>query len=143
VLARLDREIVVRGRRMVPTGGSDSHSGYLRPVTFVLSETRTKEGIRDAVRSGRVCVRGPEACSLEVRQPGGPWLTVGSSLVGATTLEARAEGAPIRILVDGVERAAPSSGEIVRIPLERGRCSVVRATVAESYSAPVYANCGF
>ncbi|HEU4535326.1 MAG TPA: hypothetical protein VFS00_14460, partial [Polyangiaceae bacterium] len=66
-LARLDREIPRRGRRMAPVGGSDSHSYYLRATTFVLAETRTARGVRDAVLAGRTCVRNPRACSVQVR----------------------------------------------------------------------------
>src|SRR5262249_27725717 len=48
-LKRMDREILARGRRMTPVGGSDSHSGHLRATTFVLSEHRSQDGIREAL----------------------------------------------------------------------------------------------
>ena len=80
VLGRIDREIVAQGRRIVPVGGSDSHSGYLRATTFVLAERRTAAAVRDALLAGRVCVKSPEACSLEVRAPGGRWAGVGGAI---------------------------------------------------------------
>ena len=51
------------GRRLIPVGGSDSHTHHLRATTFLLSRGRGEAEIRDALVSGRVCVRGPEACS--------------------------------------------------------------------------------
>lgn len=145
-LGRLDQEIVARKRRMTPFGGSDSHTHHLRATTFVLSESRTQGGIHDALLAGRVCVRSPEACSLEVRpvEAGGRgrWVGVGGA-VGGDRVEARARGAAVEIIVNGVDVARPPSGVAARIPLPPGRCSVIRAKVGEGYSAPVYANCDF
>ncbi len=141
-LARLDREILRQQRRMTPLGGSDSHSHHLRATTFVLSKSRDEAGIRDAVLGGRVCVRSPEACSFTLRAPGEAWVSVGGSIRGAT-LEGRAEGEDVDILVNGAVTRAPLAGEIVRLDLDPGKCSVIRARVGEGYSAPIYANCGF
>jgi len=141
VLARADREIVARGRRMTPVGGSDSHSGHLRATTFVLSEGRTREAIRDGLLAGRTCVRDPAACSLEVRAASGPWLPVGSSLQNVEMVHARARGEGIQILVNGHEYRPEAPGVPVTVPIEAGRCSVIRAVVGEGYSAPIYANC--
>jgi hypothetical protein len=59
--ALLDREIIARGRRLTPVGGSDSHSGHLRATTFLLSRGRDPASIREAMLSGRACVRDPAA----------------------------------------------------------------------------------
>lgn len=143
-LARLDEEIVTQGRRMTPVGGSDSHSHYLRATTFVLSEGRSEAAIRDALLAGRVCVRSPEACSLEVRPVAerSAWVSVGGDVRGEA-IEARVRGEDTEILVNGERAARPASGAAVRIPLPSGKCSVIRARAGEGYSAPIYANCGF
>lgn len=141
-LARLDREIVRRQRRMTPLGGSDSHSHHLRATTFVMATSRDEAGIREAVLAGRVCVRSPEACSFELRPAGGAWAGVGSAVAGAR-FEARARGEEIEILVDGAPVRSPRAGEAVEIRVDPARCSVIRARVGEGYSAPIYANCAF
>src|SRR5262249_26470836 len=97
-LARIDSEIVRRRHRMTPVGGSDSHSHYLRATTFVLSESRSIEGVRQALLAGRVCVRSPDACSLEVRADGGAWVGLGENIVGANRIEARTRGAAAEIV---------------------------------------------
>jgi predicted metal-dependent phosphoesterase TrpH len=141
-LARLDREIVARGRRMTPVGGSDSHTHHLRATTFVWSRGATEAEIREGIAEGRVCVRSHEACSFEARAPGGAWVGVGGAVSGAS-LEARASGDDVEVLLDGVRAATPASGAIARVALPEGRCAVVRARVGEGYSAPIYANCPF
>lgn len=143
VLARADREILRRGRRLVPVGGSDSHSAHLRATTFVLSEARTPAAIREALLAGRTCVRDPAACSLEVRAASGPWQPVGSTLKNVEMVHARARGEGIRVMVNGQEYVPPGPGLPVTVPLEAGRCAVIRAVVGEGYSAPIYANCPF
>jgi predicted metal-dependent phosphoesterase TrpH len=142
-LKRLDREILVRGRPMIPVGGSDSHSGHLRATTFVLSEHRTQAGIHEALLAGRLCVRDPAGCSFEVRAPGGPWLPPGSSVKGVEWIQARARGHSIRFVVNGSEIEPAMGIREITIPLEKGRCSVIRAAVDHGYSAPIYANCPF
>ena len=126
-LRLMDHQILLQGRRMIPTGGTDSHSDHLRSVLFVLSEGRTQAAIRDAIAAGRVCIRAPEACSLEVRPAGGEgaWAGVGESLQGVHTVEARADGGPIQILVNGKVAEEPEPRQTVRIPVEEGRCSVI------------------
>ncbi len=142
-LGRLDREIVLRGRRMAPVGGSDSHSYYLRATTFVLAESRTTRGVRDAVIAGRTCVRNPRACSLQVRGDGGGWRPVGGAVRARETVAVRAAGETVRVLVDGRAVASPAPGEVAVVSVPAGRCSVVRALVDEGFSAPVYVNCPF
>jgi hypothetical protein len=142
-LSRLDQEIVRRGRPMVPVGGSDSHSGHLRATTFVLAEEQTPAAIRDAIAAGRVCVRDPSACSFAVRPPGGPWQPPGASLHDVDMVEVKARGALVRFLVNGREVAPQEPSATVFVPLQRGRCTVIRARVDEGYAAPAYANCPF
>lgn len=142
-LGRLDREIVAQGRRMVPVGGSDSHTHHLRATTFVLSRERSEAGIHEALLAGRVCVRSPEACSLEARPAGasGGWEALGGAVRGEA-VEVRARGDDVEIFVDGKGRRA-EGGAPVRVALEAGKCSVIRARVGEGYSGPIYANCPF
>lgn len=142
-LRRIDDEIVSQKRRIVPVGGSDSHSGHLRAMMFVLSEGRTEGAIRDALVAGRLCVRDPAACSFEARADGGPWVTVGGSLAGTRSLEVRAHGEDIELIVNGaVSEALPKTGS-ARIEVDPSRCSVLRVRVGAGFSAPIYANCPF
>lgn len=142
-LARTDREILAQQRRLVPVGGSDSHTGYLRPTTFVKVAARTETAIRDAIVAGRVCIRGREACSFEVRGPEGAWQGAGASLEAAPWIEARATGGAVEILVNGETAARGAADEVVRVPLARAGCAVVRARVGDGFSAPIYVGCGF
>jgi predicted metal-dependent phosphoesterase TrpH len=142
VLARMDQESVEKKRRLIPVGGSDSHSHYLRASTFVLSKSRSQEGIREALAQGRVCVRSRDACLLEVRAGEGPWAALGSAVRGGT-VEARVGGdsTDIEILVNGTTVAQPAAGETVKVQVPADKCSVIRARVGEGYSGGVYANC--
>jgi hypothetical protein len=142
-LARLDREIPRRGHRVAPVGGSDSHSYYLRSTTFVLAETRTAQGVRDAVLAGRTCVRNPRACTLQVRGDEGGWQGVGGAVRARASVAVRAAGETLRILVDGRQVASPAPGEVAVVPVPPGRCAIVRAAVEEGFSAPIYVNCPF
>jgi hypothetical protein len=109
----------------------------------VLSESRTEAGIRDALRAGRVCVRSPSACSLEVRAPGGAWFGVGGALAARGAVEARATGEEVEIVVNGKAVATPDSNTPAAVALDPAACSVVRARVDEGFSAPIYVNCPF
>jgi hypothetical protein len=141
--ARIDREIVAHGRPMTPVGGSDSHSGHLRAATFVLSHGRTTEAIREAIGAGRVCVRDPAACSFSARAANGRWLPPGGSIHDVDRVWARAQGEDVEIFANGVAFRPSAPGEPVAVPLERGRCAVIRARVGKGYAAPIYANCPF
>jgi hypothetical protein len=129
---------------MTPVGGTDSHSFYLRPMTFVLATQRSHAAIHDAIQAGRTCVAQPAACTFEVRPEGTEAFSpVGSSLESTTRVEARASGAAVAIYRDGERVATPASGQAVSIDIVPGKCSVLRATVDGGYSAPVYVNCPF
>lgn len=143
VVGRLDREILEARRRITPVGGSDSHAGWLRAATFVLATSRTEAGVRDAILGGRTCVRSPEACSLEVRAPGGAWVGVGGTVRSDAAVEVRATGDEIVIARDGAPVARPASGAIAAVEVPAGRCSLIRAHVDDGYSAPIYVNCDF
>ncbi|MFO0590409.1 MAG: CehA/McbA family metallohydrolase [Polyangiaceae bacterium] len=142
-LAREDAEIVRQGRRIAPVGGTDSHVSYLRPTTYVRASARTERAIRDAIVGGRTCVRAPEACSFEVRATGAAWNGVGASLPATATIEARATGGDVEVLVNGRTAASVGTGEIASVTMNTGSCSVVRARVGEGYSAPIYVGCSF
>ncbi len=141
-LDRLDREIVAQQRRILPVGGSDSHTHHLRATTFLLARGRAEADIHEALLAGRTCVRAPEACSFEARAPGGAWITVGGAVRGAA-IEVRAAGEDIDIFVDGVSLQRPASGVAARLALDSKKCAVLRARVGDGYSAPIYANCAF
>jgi hypothetical protein len=141
VLGRLDREIVAARRRITPMGGSDSHTGFLRATTFVLAESRTEAGLRDALRGGRTCVRSPGACSLEVRAAGGPWVSVGGAVrsdagVGSLGVGAAPSGAPIVDWGLGAEvGAAPSGASIVEVRARGDRIVIDRDGAAAAMPA--------
>jgi len=137
-----DRIARTQHRRFAAVGGSDSHGHWLRATTFVLATERSTEGIRQALAAARTCVRGPEACTLEVRPRGGAWLGVGDSITTPTaTFEGRASGDDVTFLVNGAIVATARSGEVVSFPVPAGRCSIVRAIVGRSWSSGIYANC--
>jgi hypothetical protein len=140
-LARMDREIASSQRRMAPVGGSDSHGHHLRAVMYVLAEGPDAKSVRDAVRAGRVCVREPAGCTFEARGAA-EWVVSGGALEGVDVVQARASGDSVTIVLDGAAVARPSAGETVRVPVARGRCSVVRAEVDLGFSGPIYVNCG-
>jgi len=143
VTGLIDRDILGTRRRIAPVGGSDSHAVWIRAATFVLAQSRTEAGIRDALLGGRTCVRSPAACSLEVRSPGGSWVSVGGAVRSGATVEVRARGEAIVVMRDGAPVAQPASGAVAGVEVPAGRCSLIRAHVDDSYSAPVYVNCDF
>jgi hypothetical protein len=143
-----DRVARTQHRRLAAVGGSDSHGRWLRATTFVLAKERSAEGIREALATARTCVRGPEACTLEVRLAGGDraWLGVGDSITADTTdakiaFEARASGGEVTFVVNGSVVATAGSDQAVPITVPSGRCSVVRAIVDRSWSSGIYVNC--
>lgn len=142
-LARLDQEIILQRRRLIPVGGSDSHSDHLRATTFVMAEQRSPRAIREAMLAGRVCVRDPAACTFEAREPEGSWKPIGSSFRNVEQLEIRARGNELGFIVNGSVVYQGSSRKTMRVRVSKERCSLLRAQVDEGYSAPIYANCGF
>jgi hypothetical protein len=137
----VDRVARDEGRRVAHVGGSDSHGYWLRPSTYVLARGRSIAAVRDALVGARTCVRGPEACTLEVRAPEGEWQAVGGAVEAqAGLVEARAQG-PAAFFANGVLAARSARGEAVTIPVASGRCTLVRAVVGLSWSSPVYVGC--
>jgi hypothetical protein len=133
-------------RRLAAVGGSDSHGHWLRATTFVLATERSAEGVRQALAAARTCVRGPEACTLEVRPAGGAWMGVGDALTTeargpAATFEGRASGDDAAFVVNGTIVATARSGDVASFPVPTDRCSVVRAIVGRSWSSGIYVNC--
>lgn len=146
--ALVDRTSRAQHRKIAAVGGSDSHGEWLRATTFVLASARSAEALREGIAGGRTCVRGPEACSLQVRATGAEaWSGVGDSLTTqAEALEARAAGGEVTYLVNGAIVATAASEDAtmpVRLPLPRGRCAIVRAIVNRSWSSGVYVNCDY
>jgi hypothetical protein len=141
----IDRVSRGEHRRIAAVGGSDSHGHWLRATTFVLATERSAAGIRSAIAAGRTCVRGPEACTLEVRTVGGAWKGVGDEITthahgDTATLEGRASG-DVTFVVNGAIVGNGSSGSLVSFPVPTDRCSVVRAIVGRSWSSAIYVNC--
>ncbi|HEX7601149.1 MAG TPA: hypothetical protein VF316_06065, partial [Polyangiaceae bacterium] len=58
-------------------------------------------------------------------------------------VEARASMGAVTLLSTGAAPRRADAGEIVRIEVPRDRCTLVRAIVGDSWSAPIYANCPF
>lgn len=142
-LERLDQEIVVARRPLFPVGGSDSHGHSLRATTFVLSAGRAPEQIREALVAGRVCIRGAGACTFQARAGGGAWVPVGTSLREAASVELRAQGQRVEFFRNGASLGRGDGGRPLSASLPPGECSVLRASVDEGDSAPIYANCPF
>jgi hypothetical protein len=138
----VDRVSKAQGRRVAAVGGSDSHGSWLRPTTYVLAKAKTREAVRDALVEGRTCVRGPEACTLEVAAPDGPWHSVGEALDAVGAVRARARGGDVTFIVDGAPAATARDGEVASIPIAP-RCSEVRAIVGMSWSSAIYVNCAW
>ncbi|CAN5684195.1 hypothetical protein BH09MYX1_BH09MYX1_23210 [soil metagenome] len=139
----LDAQILGQKRRFGAVAGSDSHGHWLRADTFVLAKARTAASIHDALVEGRTCVRGPEACTLEARTIGGAWVGVGDAIAPTDAIEVRAAGGPVTIYRSGASAITSASGATTRIDVPRDRCSVLRAVVGESFSAPIYVGCAF
>jgi hypothetical protein len=138
----VDRESRAQRRRITPVGGTDSHGSWIRPTTWILARERTASDIRDAILAGRTCVRGPEACTLEVRSADGSLHHVGASLTTSRTaeIEARVRGGAATYYVNGAIASYGGDGELVRIAVP-GSCALVRVAVGRSMSAPVYVDC--
>jgi len=142
----VDRTSRAQHRKIAAVGGSDSHGQWLRATTFVLARERTAEALRDGLAAARTCVRGPDACSLQVRIAGQTaWSGIGDSLqTTERSLEARASGGDVSYVVNGatVATAARDAG-VTTIPIPTSRCAIVRAVVARSWSSGIYVNCGY
>jgi hypothetical protein len=142
----LDHLARTQRRRIAAVGGSDSHGQWLRATTFVLAKERSLEGVRKAIASARTCVRGPAACTLEVRTAGGAWLGVGDDITTATaepftTFEGRAAGDDVSFVVNGTIVASAASDEVATFRVPSDRCSIIRAIVGRSWSSGIYVNC--
>jgi hypothetical protein len=141
-----DRVARAQHRRFAAVGGSDSHGHWLRGTTFVLATERSADSIRDAVAAGRTCVRGPEACTLELRAHGGSWAGVGDQIrvpagAGEHVFEGRARGGDVTYVVNGAIAATGPGGKPVSFAVPSDRCSTVRAIVERSWSSAIYVNC--
>ena len=129
-------------RRIASVGGSDSHGDWLRATTFVLAKDRSIEAIRKGIVGARTCVRGPEACTLELRNDGGAWLGVGDAITTTSaTFEARASGDDVTFVVNGAPVASAGDGVVTKLEVPTDRCSIVRAIVGRSWSSGIYVNC--
>ncbi|MBS2013630.1 MAG: hypothetical protein JST00_12120 [Deltaproteobacteria bacterium] len=148
----VDRLVRRQQRRIAAVGGSDSHGGWLRPTTFVLARDRSIASLREGLVGGRTCVRGPEACTLEIRPrgAGAPWAHVGDDVPGdarpkddpaADVIEARATGGDVTLFVNGELAGTAESGDTMSVRLPHGRCAVVRAVVGRSWSSGIYVGC--
>jgi hypothetical protein len=141
-LAKLDAEIPRQHRRMSPVGGSDSHSHHLRATTFVLAESRTPAGVRDAIVQGRTCVRDPGACSFRARAAGGDWVPLGGSIEHVDVVEVAAEGDDIEVRRNGETVLRPPTGKSGWVTVAKDECTVLRARVGRGESAGIFVNCG-
>lgn len=141
----VDRAARDQRRRIAHVGGSDSHGSWLFPTTYVLAKEKSASAIRAAIAEGRTCVRGPEACTFELRAGDGAWVSVGDAIAPGTpgVLEARANG-DLVVLVNGVATARAARGQTARVEVPTDRCTMVRAMVGPlSWSSPIYVGCGF
>lgn len=143
----VDRAAREQRRRIAHVGGSDSHGSWLRPTTYVLAKEKSASAIHAAIAEARTCVRGPEACTFELRTSGeGAWASVGDAIATTkgSTLEARASAGDLVVLVNGVAVARAAKGAVARVEVPTDRCTMVRAMVGPlSWSSPIYVGCGF
>jgi hypothetical protein len=139
-MKKIDAMIVEQKRRITPTGGTDSHGPQLAATTWVLAESKTIASVRAAIVEGRVCVRNPDACSLEVKV-GDAWMPLGTSVNDVEGVDVRAKGGEIDVIANGTVVAQPKSDASVHVAATKGACTVVRARVDEGLSAPIYVNC--
>jgi hypothetical protein len=77
------------------------------------------------------------------RGPNSAWQPLGAAFLNAPTIEVKARGEKIRVLVNGQLVATPRSGEVAALPLVSNVCSIIRAEIDGGFSAPIYANCAF
>jgi hypothetical protein len=89
-----------RHRRPVAlVGGSDNHSIFVMPTTWVRAE-KNEAAVLAALAAGATCVGSPEAGSLEARGDG-DWVGIGGRVRGER-VELRFAG-KARVFVDGVD----------------------------------------
>jgi hypothetical protein len=139
----VDDAVRTQHRRIASVGGSDSHGSWLRATTFVLAKDRSVESLRKGIVGAHTCVRGPEACTLELRDaPTAAWLAVGDAITTtSSTFEARASGDDVTFVVNGAPVARAGDGQITKLDVPTDRCSIVRAIVGRSWSSGIYVNC--
>lgn len=138
ILRVLDKIIIERKRRMVPTAGSDSRGRILHPMMYIAAPSRTSQSLREGLLRGRVCIRSPEPCGLRVYAdddaiPQG----VGAALRARQRVEFAWKGEG-ELFKNG-ESAGNFDGRatIAADP----NCSVYRLAADGGYSAPIYINC--
>lgn len=138
ILRVLDKIIIERKRRMVPTAGSDSRGRILHPMMYIAAPSRTSQSLREGLLRGRVCIRSPEPCGLRVYADDD---AIPHGLGAALRARQR------------VEFAWKGEGELFKNGESAGNfdshatvaadpsCSVYRLATDGGYSAPVYINC--
>lgn len=138
ILRNLDKLILQRHRRMVPTAGTDSRGRVLHPVMYIAAPTRTAQALREGMLRGRVCIRSPEPCGVRVYSdddalPKG----VGAALRARQRIEFdwKGEGE----LVKNGESIGNFEGHATLAA--DAQCSVYRLIANGGYSAPIYVNC--
>jgi hypothetical protein len=133
------------GRAVGAAGGSDSHGAWLRATTWVLAKERSGASVRDALVEGRTCVGGPEACTLQARRSGdggASWAGIGDELDKTDAVDVRAGGSlATTFVVDGERVATAEPGQVVRLPIRRERCALLRAITGASWSSHVRIGC--
>jgi hypothetical protein len=93
-------------RPVTLVGGSDNHSIFVLPTTWVRAE-RNEASILAALAAGATCVGGADAGDLEARGDG-EWVGIGGHLRGAR-VELRFAG-QARVFVDGEDRGEHVGG---------------------------------
>lgn len=142
-LEKASEESLRQQRRIVPVGGTDSHTDHLRAMMFVLAKGRTETAIREALGKGRVCVRGVEACSFRAETKEGVLARPGDALPEAKSVRVRAAGDAWEVFDNNVSVARGESDASADVALDPGKCHVLRARVGRGESAPIYVGCPF
>jgi hypothetical protein len=140
-LARRER------RRVTVAGGSDSHSGFMTPTTWVLATDASEPAILAGLRAGATCVGGIEGGTLEARGDGDPpdrWARIGDSISARSRVDLRWSGRA-RLFVDGTDLGEHDHG-FVHAPTRPGLVSppdvvhTYRIEIGSSRCGFVYAN---
>lgn len=136
--ALLERRMLRERRRLVPLAGSDNHRELVFPTLWAFAATRSREGVFDALRQGRVCVGGPDAASFRVRTDRDPvWRAVGAAPPADRWVELRWRG-EAELFVDGRSQGHLRGG--FRHQVRPGELHLYRIVRGPSWSGWMHVN---
>lgn len=138
VFEHLERRMLAERRRLVPLAGSDNHRDLLFATVWTFARERSRGGVFDALRAGRVCVGGPETTSFRARTDQEPtWSAVGAALRADRWVELRWQG-EAELFVDGRSLGDLRGG--FRHEVEPGAFHIYRIVRGPSWSGFIHVN---